>query len=106
MENISQKFTGEHSGDGGSHHETLGRGRRAMSDAYAKAAQMANESYMQAKKFSYENPGKAMLIAMGIGVGLGIGMAALRVGTHPSRLEKMGKPLFDAFCDIGRSYFG
>ncbi len=42
MENISGQYTGEHGGNGGTHH-ILQRGKQAMSDAYSKTAQMANE---------------------------------------------------------------
>ncbi len=60
---------------------------------------------MQAKQYSYSNPGKAMLVAMGVGVGLGIVIAAARVGTRQSRIDKIGRPLVDALADVGRAFF-
>jgi ElaB/YqjD/DUF883 family membrane-anchored ribosome-binding protein len=56
--------------------EVYGQAEQAVSDAYDKTAQAVSKTYDQAKNFSSENPGKAMLIASGIGLGLGFLLAA------------------------------
>jgi ElaB/YqjD/DUF883 family membrane-anchored ribosome-binding protein len=56
--------------------EVYGQAEQAVSDAYDKTAQAVSKTYDQAKSYSSENPGKAMLIASGIGVGLGFLLAA------------------------------
>jgi ElaB/YqjD/DUF883 family membrane-anchored ribosome-binding protein len=53
-----------------------GQAEQAVSDAYDKTAHAVSKTYDQAKSYSSENPGKAMLIASGIGVGLGFLLAA------------------------------
>ena len=56
--------------------EVYGQAEQTVSDVYNKTAQAMSKTYDQAKNYSSENPGKAMLIASGIGLGLGFLLAA------------------------------
>ena len=40
-------------------------------DAYVQAEQAVSDAYKQVKSYSHENPGKTILIALGVGVGVG-----------------------------------
>jgi ElaB/YqjD/DUF883 family membrane-anchored ribosome-binding protein len=64
--------------------EVYGQAEQAVSDVYDKTAQAVSKTYDQAKNYSSENPGKAMLIASGIGVGLGLllGVSSRRSRTN------------------------
>jgi len=94
--------------------EVYGQAEQAVSDAYDKTAQAVSESYDktaqavsvtydQAKAYSIENPGKTILITLGIGVGLGfiLGASARRSG----RGGRFAQPVVNALSDIALEFF-
>ena len=81
---------------------TDGEEEQVIIDAYDKAARKVNQTYEQAKNYSNENPGKAVLIALGIGAGLGFLLGA---STRRSRIGRIAKPVVHALSDIALAYF-
>jgi len=82
--------------------EVYGQAEQAVSDVYDKTAQTVSETYEQAKSYSTENPGKTILIALGIGVGLGFLLGA---SSHRSRTSRYAQPVVNALSDIAQEYF-
>ncbi len=82
--------------------EVYGQAEQAVSDVYDKTAQAVSETYEQAKSYSSENPGKTILIALGIGVGLGflLGASSRRSGTG-----RFARPVVNALSDIALEVF-
>jgi ElaB/YqjD/DUF883 family membrane-anchored ribosome-binding protein len=71
--------------------------KQTMSEAYDKTADVFAGTYNQAMVYARENPGKTMLIAMGVGLGVGLVLA----GTNRrSRLRRYGEPVVNAISDI------
>jgi len=52
--------------------EAYGKVEQAVGEAYDKTTQKVKESYEMSKSYCTENPGKTILIALGIGVGIGL----------------------------------
>jgi len=52
--------------------EAYGKAEQAVGEAYDKTTQKVKESYEMSKSYCTENPGKTILIALGIGVGIGL----------------------------------
>jgi ElaB/YqjD/DUF883 family membrane-anchored ribosome-binding protein len=52
--------------------EACGKAGQAVGEAYEKTTRMVKETYEKAKSYSTENPGKTILVALGIGVGIGL----------------------------------
>jgi len=82
--------------------EVYGQTEQAISDVYDKTAQAVSETYEQAKSYSSENPGKTILIALGIGVGLGFLLGA---SSRHSRTGRFAKPVVNALSDIALAFF-
>ena len=82
--------------------EVYGQAEQAVSDVYDKTAQAVSETYEQAKSYSSENPGKTILIALGIGVGLGFLLGA---SSRRSRTGRFAKPVVNALSDIALEFF-
>jgi ElaB/YqjD/DUF883 family membrane-anchored ribosome-binding protein len=82
--------------------EVYGEAEHAVSDVYDKTAQVVSERYEQAKSYSSENPGKTILIALGIGVGLGFLLGA---SSRHSRPGRFAKPVVNALSDIALEFF-
>jgi len=82
--------------------EVYGQAEQAVSDVYDKTAQAASETYKQAKSYSSENPGKTILIALGVGVGLGFLLGA---SSHHSRTSRFAQPVVNALSDIALEFF-
>ena len=106
---------GQTSGDAGSAGATAqnildrgakvyGQAEKAVSDAYDKTAQTVSQTYEQAKSYSTENPGKTILIALGIGVGLGFLLRASS-SSRRSRTGRYAQPVVNALSDLAREYF-
>ena len=83
--------------------EVYGQAEQAVSHVYDKTAQAVSETYDQAKSYSSENPGKTILIALGIGVGLGflLGASSRRSG----RGGRFAQPVVNALSDIALEFF-
>ena len=82
--------------------EVYAQAEQAVSDVYDKTAQTVSETYGQAKNYSSENPGKSILIALGIGVGLGFLLGA---SSRHSRTGRFAKPVVNALSDIALEIF-
>ena len=82
--------------------EVYGQAEQAVSDVYDKTAQAVSETYEQAKSYSNENPGKTILIALGIGVGLGFLLGA---SSRRSRTGRFAQPVVNALSDLALEYF-
>ena len=82
--------------------EAYGQAEKAVSDVYDKTAQAVSETYEQAKSYSSKNPGKAILIALGIGVGLGFLFGA---SSRHSRTGRFARPVVNALSDIALEFF-
>ena len=81
--------------------EVYGQAEQAVSDAYDKTAQAVSETYEQTKSYSSENPGKTILIALGIGVGLGFLLGA---SSRRSRTGRFAQPVVNALSDIALAF--
>jgi len=82
--------------------EVHGQAEQAVSDVYDKTAQAVSETYEQAKNYSRKNPGKAILIALGIGVGLGFLFGA---SSRHSRTGRFARPVVNALSEIALEFF-
>ena len=82
--------------------EVYGQAERAVSDVYGKTAQAVSETYKKTKRYSIENPGKTILISLGIGAGLGFLLGA---SSRPSRTSRIAQPMINALSGIGRELF-
>jgi hypothetical protein len=60
------------------------------------------ETYDKAKNYSHDNPGKTILIALGIGVGIGL---LLGGSTHRTRTGRLAQPVVHALSDIALAFF-
>ena len=104
-----RQMAGEPDSAGASAQSILERGteayeqaEQAVSDVYDKTARAVSETYEQAKSYSSENPGKTILIALGIGVGLGFLLGA---SSRHSRTGRFAKPVVNALSDIALEFF-
>jgi len=82
--------------------EVHGQAKQAVSDVSDKTAQAVSETYEQAKSYSRKNPGKTLLIALGIGVGLGFLFGA---SSRHSRTGRFARPVVNALSDIALEFF-
>jgi len=82
--------------------EVYGQAEQAVNEAYDKTAKVVSETYEQAKSYSTENPGKTILIALGIGVGLGFLLGA---SSRRSRTGRLAQPVVNALSDIALEIF-
>ncbi|MBE0604264.1 MAG: hypothetical protein IH611_11670 [Deltaproteobacteria bacterium] len=82
--------------------EVYGKTERAVSDVYDKTARAATETYEKTRKYSVENPGKTILVSLGIGAGLGYLMGAR---SRASRTSRIAHPLVNAVSGIAREFF-
>jgi ElaB/YqjD/DUF883 family membrane-anchored ribosome-binding protein len=82
--------------------EVYGQAEQAVIDGYDKTAQAVSETYEQAKSYGTKNPGKTILIALGIGVGLGFLLGA---SSRRSRTGRYAQPVVNALSDIALEFF-
>ena len=82
--------------------EVYGQAEQAVSEAYDKTAKVVSETYEQAKSYSRKNPGKTILIALGVGVGLGILLGA---SSRHSRTGRFARPVVNALSEIALEFF-
>jgi hypothetical protein len=81
--------------------EVRGQEEKAAGDVYDKTSQVVSETYEQAKIYSRKNPGKAILIALGVGVGLGFLFGA---GSRHSRTGRFARPVVNALSEIALEF--
>ncbi|MFH0997505.1 MAG: hypothetical protein V1844_18710 [Pseudomonadota bacterium] len=100
-ESVSNSDTAQSTLEHGS--EILGQAEEAVSDAYDKTAHAVSKTYEKAKSYSSKNPGKTMLIALGVGVGLGffLGAGSRRSGT----IGRFARPVVNALSGIALELF-
>jgi ElaB/YqjD/DUF883 family membrane-anchored ribosome-binding protein len=82
--------------------KVYGQAEQAVSQVYDKTAQAVSETYEKAKGYSTENPGKTILVALGIGVGLGLLLGA---SSRRSRAGRFAQPVVNALSDIALEFF-
>ena len=75
---------------------------QAVCDAYKKSAHTVSDTYGHVKNYSSENPGKTIIVALGIGFGLGILLGA---SSRRSRGGRFVQPVLNAFSDIALGFF-
>jgi ElaB/YqjD/DUF883 family membrane-anchored ribosome-binding protein len=75
---------------------------RSASDFHDKTAQTVSETYEQVKSYGRKNPGKTILIALGIGVGLGLLLGA---SSRHSRTSRFARPVVNALSEIALEVF-
>ena len=109
VESPKQKMVGESASASAAAQDMLERGaevyeqaEQAVSDVYDKTAQAVSETYEQAKNYSRKNPGKTILIALGIGVGLGFLFGA---SSRHSRTGRFARPVVNALSEIALEFF-
>lgn len=81
--------------------EVYRQAEHAVSDAYDKTTKAVSGTYQHARNYSDENPGKTILIALGIGVGLGLLLGA---STHRSRTSRIAEPVVNALSDVALAF--
>ncbi len=74
----------------------------AAQQAYDKTANAVNETYMQTKQYGQENPGKSLLVALGIGIGIGFIWGQ---NSHHSRGGRYARPIVNAVSDVAMAFF-
>ncbi|MDY0213220.1 MAG: hypothetical protein RBR06_09470 [Desulfuromonadaceae bacterium] len=82
--------------------KVYGQAEQAASDAYDKTVETVSQTYAQAKNYSTENPGKTILITLGIGIGLGLLLGASSRG---SRTGRYAQPVINALSDVAHEFF-
>jgi len=82
--------------------EAYVKAEQAVGEAYEKTTQKVNETYEKAKHYSDENPGKTILIALGIGVGIGLLLSA--GSSHRSFTGRIAQPVVNALSEIARDF--
>lgn len=82
--------------------ETYAKAEKAVTEAYGKTAEAVQKTYQQAGKFSAENPGTTILVALGVGVGLGF---LLGVSYRRGGAGRFARPVVHAISDIASEYF-
>ena len=82
--------------------EVYGKARHVVSTAYGKTSQQVSKTYEKAKDYTVENPGKTVLIALGIGTGVGFLLGAR---SHRSRTSRFAQPMVNALYDIALAFF-
>jgi len=83
--------------------EVRERAQEAVSEVYDKTARTVSETYEYVKRYGSKNPGKTMLIALGIGVGLGyfLGASSRRSGAT----GRFARPVVNALSDVALEFF-
>jgi len=82
--------------------EVYRKAEHAVGDAYDKSAKAVSETCKHAKDYSCENPGKTILLTLGIGVGIGLLLGA---NTHRSRTGRFAEPVVNALSDVALAFF-
>jgi ElaB/YqjD/DUF883 family membrane-anchored ribosome-binding protein len=82
--------------------EVYGQMEQSASDVHDKTAQTVSETYEQVKSYSSKNPGRTILIALGIGVGLGL---LLGTSSRHSRTGRFARPVVNALSEIALEVF-
>lgn len=83
--------------------EVPGQAQEAVSDVYDKTARTVSKTYEHIKSYGSKNPGKTMLLALGVGVGLGflMGASSRRSGIT----GRFARPVVNALSDVALEFF-
>jgi hypothetical protein len=84
------------------HAEVHDHAQPAVSDECETTARVVRETYGRVKIYSRRNPGKTILIALGVGAGLGILLGAK--SRHP-RTGRFARPVVNALSEIALELF-
>jgi ElaB/YqjD/DUF883 family membrane-anchored ribosome-binding protein len=76
---------------------------RKFSGAYDRTTEKVSSSYCKARDYSHDNPGKAMLITLGIGLGIGLLLSTNL--HHYSRSSRIAQPVINALSDVATQFF-
>lgn len=68
-------------------------------NVYGKTVLKASETYEKVRRYGRRNPGKTILISLGIGVGLGFLLGASSHSVHTGR---MARPMVYGLFDVAR----
>jgi ElaB/YqjD/DUF883 family membrane-anchored ribosome-binding protein len=79
--------------------EAYGQAQKAVSDGYDKTTSSVKETYAKVKSYSAENPGKTILVTLGLGMGLGIILGAFS-SYYRSRTSRYTGPVVKALSDL------
>ena len=82
--------------------EAYGKAEQAVGEAYDKTTQKVKDTYEKAKSYTDENPGKTVLIALGIGVGIGLLLGSN--SSHRSRTGRIAEPVINALSEIAHVF--
>ena len=82
--------------------EVVDQTRQAVTNAYEQTTQALGNTYEQARTYSRQNPGTAMLVAFGAGVGLGIILASGLTGR--SRMSRIAEPIVGALSQVAMEF--
>lgn len=109
-ETPKKQATEEPGGDGAAEESTLehgaevlGQAQEAVSDVKDKTVRVVSETYEKAKSYGSKNPGKTMLVALGVGLGLGylLGASSRRSGAT----GRFARPVVNALSDVALEFF-
>ena len=83
--------------------EVRDQAQEAVSEVYDKTARTVSETYEQVKRYGSKNPGKTVLLALGVGVGLGylLGAGSRRSGAT----GRFARPVVNALSDVALEFF-
>lgn len=71
-------------------------------EAIDKSAEAVNKTYQHTREYSVENPGKTILVALGIGVGIGFIWGS---NSRHSRGGRYARPIVNAVSDVAMEFF-
>ncbi len=81
-----------------------GQVKHAVCEVCGKTAHAAGETIDHAKSYTKNNPGKSVLIALGVGVGIGLLLGAKSQHRH-LRSGRYAQPVVSALSDIALEFF-
>jgi len=73
-----------------------------VSDAYDKTSKAVSGTYEMVMDYGSENPGKTILIALGVGAGVAFFLGA---GSRRLRSGRFAQPVVNAIADIAMGFF-
>ncbi|MBF0257511.1 MAG: hypothetical protein HQK62_01525 [Desulfamplus sp.] len=77
----------------------------AVSDTYDKTSRVVSETYEIAINYGKKNPGKTILISLGVGAGVGFIIGAGAVGSRRRNGSRFAQPVINAISDIAMGFF-
>lgn len=84
--------------------EAYEQAEEAASNAYDKTSEKVSNTYERVKRYSSENPGKSILVALGIGVGIGLILGS-STRRRPGVTSRLARPVVHALSDIALDFW-